>query len=167
MALEKKISILVVDDNPEIMKITIRGLETEDYKIFSATTGTECLEVLRREKPDMILLDVVLPDMSGNDLTRQIKNDPEFSKVFIILLSSVNINSDHVVEGLENGADGFISRPISMRELNARVASSCRIIHAERESKSAISKWRSLFMAMQEGVFIHEMIYSPEGKAID
>ncbi|MDP3445819.1 MAG: response regulator, partial [Ignavibacteria bacterium] len=123
--------ILVVDDTPEILDITILALKKEKYTVFSATTGAECMEVLRQEKPDIILLDVMLPDANGIDLAKTIKSDPAWTSVFIILLSGLKTSSPFISEGLDVGADGYIVRPVENRELLARVASACRIIAAE------------------------------------
>jgi len=128
--------ILVVDASPELMDLTIRPLKKELYKVFTASNGKECMQVLHDDKPDIILLDVMLPDSNGIDLSKKIKNDPEFSTVFIILLSAVKIHPDHISEGLEKGADGYIVRPVESRELLARVKAACRIISAEKKIRS-------------------------------
>ena len=94
------------------------------------------MKVLHDSRPDIILLDVMLPDSNGFDLSRKIKNDPEFSNVFIILLSAVKIRPEHISEGLEKGADGYIVRPVGSRELLARVKAACRILTAEKMIRS-------------------------------
>lgn len=104
--------ILVVDDTPELLDITLRTLKKANYNVFSAANGKECLEVVEKEKPDIILLDVMLPDANGKDLAIQIKNNPELSPVFIILLSSLRTSPDFIAAGLEDGADGYIVRPV-------------------------------------------------------
>ena len=163
----KDFKILVVDDTPALLDIAVRIIKNAGYTVFSAADGAECMQELRREKPDIIMLDVMLPDVNGNDLAAQIKGDPEFASVFIILLSSFKTNSDHVAEGLEVGADGYIIRPVEKRELLARIAAACRIVSAENNYKVASVKYHSLFSAMQEGVYLHEMVYDEHGKAID
>lgn len=135
MDTNKNFKILVVDDTPELLDITILALKKEKYIVFSAATGAECMEVLKKEKPDIILLDVMLPDANGKELSKEIKSDPELSGVFIILLSSLKTSSDDIAEGIEEGADGYIVRPVEKRELLARVASACRIIKAEEKLK--------------------------------
>lgn len=163
----KDFKILVVDDSPEILDITILALKKEKYTVFSATTGAECMDVLKEVKPHLLLLDVMLPDANGIDLAKIIKNDTDLSDVFIILLSGLKTSADFVSEGIEGGADGYIVRPVEKRELLARVTSACRIIKAEKESKSTLAKYESLFLSMEEGVYLHEMIYDETGKAID
>ncbi len=159
--------ILVVDDTPELLDIAVRTVKNAGFIVFSASNGAECIQELHRERPDIILLDVMLPDVNGKELATQIKRDPEFSSVFIILLSSLRTSPDYVAEGLEDGADGYIIRPVEKRELLARIAAACRIINAERELKATSVKYQSLFSAMQEGVYLHEIVYDDEGKPID
>jgi len=166
MDLQKDFKILVVDDTPELLDITVRALKKVYQNVLSAPNGVGCMEALRNEKPDIILLDVMLPDANGKDLAKNIKGDPEFS-VYIFLLSSLKTSSEDIAEGLEDGADGYIIRPVNQRELLAKVASACRIISAERESRLALLKYQSLFSAMQEGLYLHEMVYDQQGKAID
>ncbi|MEI7830372.1 MAG: ATP-binding protein [Prolixibacteraceae bacterium] len=165
--MNKELRILVVDDNPEMLDITMMVLKSESYRLFSAACGAECLDILNKEKPDIILLDVMLPDANGKELAKIIKSNPDFSSVYIILLSTQSSDPDIIAEGLEDGADGFIYKPFNSRELLARVASACRIVIAERESKSALAEWRSLFLAMQEGVYLHELIYDDQGRPKD
>jgi signal transduction histidine kinase len=109
----------------------------------------------------------MLPDADGKTLAKTIKRDPDLSSIFIILLSSLKTSTEHIAEGLEEGADGYIARPVSSRELAARVASFRRIISAEKESKRTMLKFHSLFSSMQEGVYLHEMVYNEHGKAVD
>lgn len=161
------LKILVVDDISELLDISIRSLKKVYYNVFSAVNGAECIEVLHRERPDIILLDIMLPDANGQDLAMKIKNDPEFSSVYIILLSSLKTSTHDISDGLEKGADGYIVRPVNSRELLARVAAAGRIISAEREYKASLFKYYSLFSSMQEGVYLHEMIYDELGKAVN
>jgi PAS domain S-box-containing protein len=165
--MNKDFRILVVDDNPEILDLTSVLLKKAEYKFFSASSGAECSDVLRRERPDVILLDILLPDANGKDLAKTIKSDPQFSSVHIIFLTAQCSGPEFIAEGLEDGADGFIMKPFNSREFLARVAAACRIVKAERESKIAMTEWRSLFLAMQEGVYLHELVYDEQGNPKD
>jgi len=147
--------ILVVDDIPELLDITSRPLKKANYQVFSAANGAECIEVLKKEKPDIILLDVMLPDVNGKDLSRAIKSNAEFSSIYIILISSVKTLSEHAAEGLEDGADGYIARPVDKRELLARVEAACRIIKAERDLADKFRKnWETTFAGTKEAIFL-------------
>jgi signal transduction histidine kinase len=124
-----RLRILVVDDTPELLELTVSILRKADYDILTATNGSECMMILLHTIPDIILLDVILPD--GNDLCKKIKNDPSFSSVYIILLSSFRTSSDTVSGYLEYGADGYISRPVDSLELLSGIEAAGRIIRAE------------------------------------
>ena len=134
------LSILVVDDDPAILLATTRVLRTAGYTIYQAETGTACLVVVREKKPDLVLLDVHLPDILGYEVCRQIKTDPTMRRAYVVLLSGKMTTPDKQAEGLEIGADGYLARPIANRELLARVESLARIIRAERERDLVIEK---------------------------
>ncbi len=161
-----KPGILVVDDTPELLNVTLKILNPY-YNVFSAVNGKQCMEVLESEKPELVLLDVILPDANGIELSKTIKSNPAFSSVYIILLSSLKTSTESISEGLENGADSYAVRPINKRELLARVASAFRLIDAEKERKKVSLKYESLFLSMQEGVYLHEMIYDESGNPTD
>ncbi len=131
--MDETLSILVVDDDPAILFATVRILRAAGYQVDAADSGAACLEAVRKKKPDLVLLDVVLPDIDGYEVCRQIKTDEALSLAYIILLSGVKTHTDDKAQGLEIGADGYIPRPIANRELLARVQAMARIIKAERE----------------------------------
>lgn len=126
-------SILVVDDEPVMLNATARLLRSAGYSVFEADCGAACLRLAREKRPDLILLDVQLPDILGYEVCRQIKADDELRQSYVVLLSGVKISSDNQSEGLEIGADGYLTRPIANRELLARVQAMMRIIKAEHE----------------------------------
>jgi DNA-binding response OmpR family regulator len=134
------ISILMVDDEPVTLFATVRLLRSAGYNVFEADSGAGCLSIAREKKPDLILLDVQLPDIVGFEVCRQIKADTELRQSYVVLLSGVMTNSDNQSEGLEIGADGYLARPIANRELLARVQAMVRIIRAERERDLLIKK---------------------------
>lgn len=131
--MNEEIQILVVDDDPEVLFATSRVLKSAGYQVLQATSGQECLELVRRNPPALILLDVVLPDVQGTEVCRQIKQELKASRIFIVLLSGVKTASEEQADGLEGGADGYIARPISNKELLARVRAMLRIAQAEQE----------------------------------
>jgi PAS domain S-box-containing protein len=106
-------------------------LSQAGYRTCTADDGQAALRAARSEKPDLILLDVVLPDIHGLEVCRQLKADPALTGCFVVMLSSIRIDSSSQIEGLEGGADGYIVRPIPNAELLARVRSLLRIKHAE------------------------------------
>jgi signal transduction histidine kinase len=129
--------ILIVDDNPVVLFAVSHLLKSEGFTVLEASTGREGLARARAEAPDLVLLDVMLPDIHGVELCRQIKTAPETSQLFVVLLSSIETSPDSQVTGLEAGADGYIARPIENRELIARVQAMLRIKHAETALRHA------------------------------
>jgi DNA-binding response OmpR family regulator len=114
--------ILVVDDEPTIVETVSYSLRMENYETVTAENAEQCLELVRTEKPDLILLDVMLPSASGFDVCRRIR---QMSDVPVIMLTAKAEETDRVV-GLEIGADDYVTKPFSMRELMARVKSVLR-----------------------------------------
>ncbi|RJR17901.1 MAG: DNA-binding response regulator [Desulfobacteraceae bacterium] len=138
--MEKGISILVVDDDPEILFATARVLQSAGYEVKKAETGEQCLLNLSEKTFDLVLLDVVLPDMSGHEVCRKIKNSEEMRGTYVLMASGMKTSSDDQSEGLETGADGYFTRPIANRELLARIQAMVRIINAERERDRLIKE---------------------------
>jgi signal transduction histidine kinase len=132
--------LLVVDDNPVVLLSISELLRSAGYEVFEARNGTEGLRLARENAPDLILLDVVLPDISGVELCRHIKSDAETRSLFVVLLSTWEISPGSQITGLEAGADGYIARPIENRELLARVQSLLRIQQAEAALRLAQEK---------------------------
>jgi len=137
--MDQDILILVVDDDPDTLFATARIVQKAGYKVIKAANGKDCLEKAKADKPDLILLDVILPDIQGQEVCKEIKADPFFKSTFVVLISGSKTSSDEQAEGLDLGADGYIARPISNRELAARVNAWVRILKAERERDNAIS----------------------------
>jgi CheY-like chemotaxis protein len=150
--MNQDIKILLVDDDPDVLFATARIIQKAGYSVIKASTGSECVQKAKESKPDLILLDVVLPDAEGPELCKRIKADPFFLGTFVVLISGEKIASDEQAEGLDVGAaDGYIARPISNRELLARIKAMVRILIAERERdrlivelKEALSKIKTL-----------------------
>jgi DNA-binding response OmpR family regulator len=123
--------ILVTDDDPVILSLTASVLRGAGYEVLEASTGMECLELVHAHHPDLILLDIILPDVMGLELCRQVKTDKDLQGIFVILLSGIQTSSDYQADGLNVGADGYIIKPIPNKELVARVKAMERIKRAE------------------------------------
>ncbi len=134
--------ILVVDDEIHALQGVSRIMAGAGYEVFEAGNGTDCLRLAAEHKPDLILLDVVLPDIDGREVCRRIKSDPETSDIYVILLSGIHIQSDRQAEGLEQGADGYIARPIPNRELLARVKSMLKLKNVEKRLRESEARYR-------------------------
>jgi formate hydrogenlyase transcriptional activator len=123
--------ILVVDDDPDMLALTSAVLSLGGYDVIEASTGKDALEAVATAHPDLVVLDVVLPDMSGFDVCKQIKSDPGLRSTFVALLSGLSTSSEAKTTGLDIGADGYIVKGIPNNELLARVNSLLRIKKAE------------------------------------
>ena len=108
----------------------------------------------RAHRPDVVLMDVVLPDISGIEACRQIKEDEDLKDIFVILTSGLRTSSDHQANGLNMGADGFIVKPVSNKELLARIQSMVRIKRAEEALRASETRYRRLFETAQDGILI-------------
>jgi DNA-binding response OmpR family regulator len=116
-------TILVVDDSAPNVKLLRLILGAAGYRVLDAYSGADALEILHREKPDAMLLDVRMPGMSGYDVCRQIRKDPEFSGLPVIMVTALSLAEERIV-GIEAGATDFISKPFNKKELLARVRAS-------------------------------------------
>lgn len=112
--------VLVVDDDKDILRLVGAYLEKAGYDVFSACDGETALHMLRREKPDLLVLDLMLPDRDGWDITRLIRTDPQLCVTPIIMLTARVEDTDKII-GLEIGADDYITKPFNPREVVARV----------------------------------------------
>ncbi|MBU4259424.1 MAG: response regulator, partial [Proteobacteria bacterium] len=117
MAKEK---ILVVDDEEDILELLKYNLNREGYKVVSASSGEKCLQKAASEKPDLIVLDLMLPGIDGLEVTKILKSDSKTLHIPIIMLTAKGEEAD-IVAGLELGADDYITKPFSPRILIARV----------------------------------------------
>src|SRR5712675_3208030 len=115
-------TILIVDDEPQIRRVMRTTLSSNGYAVIEARSGEEALEILRKERPELVLLDVNRPGIGGLEACREIR---ENSDVAIIILTVRNTEHDKVL-ALDSGADDFVVKPFSMEELLARIRASLR-----------------------------------------
>jgi DNA-binding response OmpR family regulator len=131
-------TVLVVDDEPRIVEFLSENLTADDYSVLSASNGEEALEVLGRTRPDVLLLDVVLPGISGYEVCRRVRdadrvNDPWDPGIPIIMLSAKAESTDRV-RGLQRGADDYVTKPFHYPELLARISSLLKRVQRIDES---------------------------------
>jgi two-component system alkaline phosphatase synthesis response regulator PhoP len=127
--------ILVIDDEPSILNLVTAYLQPEGYEIYTASDGPSGLKSARTFKPDLIILDLMLPGMDGIELLTRLRRE---SEVYVILLTAKTEETDKVV-GLSVGADDYVTKPFSPRELTARVKAAMRRIQAGTGSGSDMS----------------------------
>jgi two-component system alkaline phosphatase synthesis response regulator PhoP len=117
--------ILVVDDDREVVRLMRAYLEQAGYEVLVAYDGESAVHNLRREKPDLVLLDLMLPDRDGYDITRLARRDPSLAHIPIIMLTARVDDTDKII-GLELGADDYVTKPYNPREVVARVRARLR-----------------------------------------
>jgi adenylate cyclase len=118
--------ILIVDDMPANVKLLEDLLGFHGYEVEAATSGEEALEAIRGRPPDLVLLDILMPGISGYDVCRAVRADPRLAMLPVVMVTALE-NREERVKGLEAGADDFLSKPINPPELVARVKSLLRI----------------------------------------
>ena len=112
--------VLVAEDERDVAELIRHHLTKDGYDVVLAKTGTEALELARREKPDLILLDIMIPEMNGWEVCRCLKREPETAGIPVIMVSG-RVEEGDKVFGFELGADDYVTKPFSPRELLARI----------------------------------------------
>ncbi len=126
--------ILVVDDEPKVARLARDYLEKNGFRVITAADGQSALTIARREKPDLVVLDLMLPQIDGREVCRILRRE---SDVPIIMLTALSEEIDQVT-GLEIGADDYITKPFSVRALVARVRALLRRTHGEVKAPSIV-----------------------------
>ncbi|MEM8859466.1 MAG: response regulator transcription factor, partial [Chloroflexota bacterium] len=130
--------ILVVDDDPNIVRLVRSYLENEGLTVLTAGNGTLAQQILRAERPDLVVLDLMLPDKDGWQITQFVRNDDSLKATPIIMLTARIDDTDKIV-GLEIGADDYVTKPFNPRELVARVRAQLRRLELGKEGGMDIS----------------------------
>ena len=126
-------TILLVEDTPDLAQVIIRGLEASGYRICHAADGQAALDLHDRERPDMVVLDWMLPRMDGLEVLRRLR---QHAPTPVLMLTARSEETDRIV-GLEVGADDYLTKPFSMRELIARIRAMLRRSELLRETLAA------------------------------
>jgi len=147
--------ILVVDDTPKNVKLLADLLTVKGYSVVTAESGRQALAQLEAERPDLVLLDVVMPEMSGYEVCRTIRENPAMQILPVVMVTALD-PAEERIKGLDAGADDFLIKPINRAELLARVKSLLRIkeLHDTIQAQaSELSDWnKSLELRVQEQV---------------
>lgn len=125
---EKTPIVLVVDDNQQNLELLQAYLEDIDCETVPAHDGPEALEIIADNPPDLILLDVMMPKMSGFEVCKRLKNDPKTSDIPIIMVTALNEFGD-IERGIDSGTDDFLSKPVNKLELVTRVKIMLKLKH--------------------------------------
>ena len=112
--------VLAVEDGEDILELITYNLEREGYEVTGATTGEDGIDAARSEKPDLILLDLMLPGIDGLEVCRRLKADPDTAHIPVVMVTAKGEETD-IVTGFELGADDYVIKPFSPRVLIARI----------------------------------------------
>ncbi len=129
--------ILVVDDEPDLLELVRLTLDQAGHQVETAASGREALEALRRHRPDLLILDLMLPDVSGTEVCRRLRADSELHSLPVIMLTAKADEVDRVV-GFERGADDYVTKPFSPRELVLRVGAVMRRSQAPADPRGVL-----------------------------
>ncbi|HYO10327.1 MAG TPA: response regulator transcription factor [Tepidisphaeraceae bacterium] len=132
-------TVLVIDDEKDLLELVRYNLEKEHLDVITAADGASGLEIGLKHKPDLVLLDLMMPGMNGLEVCKQFRGDARTSRVPIIMLTAKAAETDKIV-GLEMGADDYITKPFSVRELLARVRAVLRRTSGAAEAAEVIRR---------------------------
>ena len=131
--------VLIVDDDPDILRLVSYNLKQAGFEAITADTGRKALETIQRRPPDLVILDLMLPDVDGMEVCRMLRGHESSRLIPIIMLTARGEEIDRVV-GFELGADDYVMKPFSPRELVLRVKSILRRTHADRTEMLRLGK---------------------------
>jgi two-component system, OmpR family, alkaline phosphatase synthesis response regulator PhoP len=131
-------TVLIVDDNPQNVELLQAFLESLPVKIVTASDGVEALKQVAEHNPDLILLDIMMPHMSGFQVCRKLKGDPKTKDIQILMVTALNELGD-IEQASECGTDDFVSKPVNKFELLTRVKSLLRVRHLKGELERALT----------------------------
>lgn len=141
---EPTISILIVEDTLSLLRLYSHILSQAGYRIIEATSGQAALQIIWEQRPDIVLLDRVLPDMDGGDICGRIKQHPDLASTYVVMLSALRTTEDDRVSGLEAGADDYIVKPVGRRELLARIQVAARLKRTQLALEASEAMFRTL-----------------------
>ena len=131
-------TVLIVDDNSQNVELLLAFLESLPVKLITAFDGIDALEKVARHHPDLILLDIMMPRMSGFQVCRKLKSDPATKDIQILMVTALNELGD-IEQASECGTDDFVSKPVNKFELLTRVKSLLRVRHLKSELERALT----------------------------
>jgi len=145
--------ILIVEDESDLIKLLKYNLEKEGFRVSYATDGSIALAEVRRDPPDLVILDLMLPGLDGLEVCRQLRRSDKFARIPVLMLSARSEEADRIV-GLELGADDYVTKPFSMREVVARVRALLRRNEQAGPQKSKLQRGDIMIDPMAHSVMV-------------
>lgn len=142
-------TIAIIEDEPNIVELVKYNLDREGYRTISSGNGRKGLELIRQELPDLVVLDLMLPELDGLTICKQLRSDPQTKGIPIIILTAKSEEADRVL-GLEMGADDYVTKPFSPRELAARVRAVLRRSSITEEEEPEIIEIGEIRMDLRQ-----------------
>jgi len=135
--------VLVVDDEPDIVALVSYHLAKAGYSVSTAANGSDALDLARRDKPSLIVLDLMLPGLSGLEVIQQLRADPSTARTAVLMLTARREEGERI-EGLTLGADDYLTKPFSPQELVLRVAAILRRVNAGQDGETEVQEFGPL-----------------------
>jgi two-component system cell cycle response regulator len=137
---QRAAQIMVVDDDPDTVSILARHLQREGYTAIEASSGVECLRLVRERPIDLILLDLMMPGMDGFDVCRALKADPHTAEIPVIMITARD-DPDARSEGIRLGVSDFLAKPVFRRQLANRIRAQLNTLAATRATEAALNRF--------------------------
>jgi two-component system alkaline phosphatase synthesis response regulator PhoP len=153
-------TVLVIDDERDLIELVRYNLDKEGYDVVAASDGTSGLEIATKHKPDLVVLDLMMPGMDGLEVCRRMRGDERTRRIPVIMLTAKAAEADRIV-GLEMGADDYVTKPFSPRELVARVKAVLRRTSEQQEPTEMIRSGELAIDAKR-----HEVTYAGQPVAL-
>ena len=150
----KRPTILNVDDDEGCRYAVSRILELNDFNVREASTGTDALRIALTEQPDLVLLDINLPDLNGYEVCRQLKAEPETARIPVLHITASYLSPSDMARGLESGADNYLVEPVEPEVLIATINSVLRARRAAESARAMAREWQGTFDAISDGVAV-------------
>ena len=143
-------TVLIVDDNPQNIELLQAFLESLPVKIVTAVDGLDALQKVAEHQPDLVLLDIMMPQMSGFQVCRRLKGDPKTRDIQVLMVTALNELGD-IEQANECGTDDFVSKPVNKIELLTRVKSLLRVRHLKSELERALTYLNEIEQDEEDG----------------
>ncbi len=136
---KRSAQIMIVDDDPDTVSILARHLEREGFVAIEAGSGAQCLKLVEQNEVDVILLDLMMPDMDGFEVTRALKNSPETAEIPIIMITARD-DIEARAEGMRLGVSDFLSKPVFRRQLANRIRAQLQVSETARNTDATLQR---------------------------